>query len=332
MTSDFTFAPLALTTVLPFLPLSQSQVDYDVERRTDPSALQSLLSSDHSRVLIVRGSTVAVPRDPVNLRSVTGHVRAVALPGPYLTDDMLAGSSSRIFLGTHDGTAFLALGLPRDNSTLTAQQRVLVERFEWLDLRDFAPRSSALEAGLVTSAVTVTAWQASQNFCPQCGFPVQQTHAGWAQRCTNPAHDTVLFPRIEPAVITAIVDRNDRLLLQHNRAWKQPHLFSVTAGFVEAGESLEHAARREAMEEVGIDLGAVTYTGSQPWPFQSSLMLSFTGLARTTDISVDGDEVEEARWFTREEFVAAVSSGEIDLPGKAAVARYQIQQWFGQEI
>lgn len=332
MTSDFTFAPLALTTVLPFLPLSQSQVDYDVERRADPATLQILLQSEHTRVLLVRGSTIAVPRDPANLRNVTGRVRAVALPGPYLTEEMTAGSSSRIFLGTHDGVAFLALGLPLDNATLTAQQQALTERFDWLDLRDFAPRASALEAGLATSAVTVAAWQASQNFCPQCGFPVEQAHSGWAQRCTNPDHGRILFPRIEPAVITAIVDRDNRLLLQHNRAWKQPRLFSVTAGFVEAGESLEHAARREAKEEVGVTLGAVTYTGSQPWPFQGSLMLSFTGLARTTDITVDGDEVEEARWFTREEFVTALSSGEIDLPGKAAIARYQIQQWFGQEI
>ena len=89
----------------------------------------------------------------------------------------------------------------------------------------------------------------------------------------------LLFPRIEPAVITAIVDSQDRLLLQHNSAWRNPLLYSVSAGFVEAGENLEHAARREAKEETGIDLGEVRYLGSQPWPFPASLMMAFKAQA-----------------------------------------------------
>lgn len=95
---------------------------------------------------------------------------------------------------------------------------------------------------------------------------------------------------MEPAVITAIVDHEDRLLLQHNSAWRNTGLYSVSAGFVEAGENLEHACRREAKEEVGIDIGELKYLGSQPWPFPASLMMAFKGVANTTDVRVDGDE------------------------------------------
>lgn len=139
--------------------------------------------------------------------------------------------------------------------------------------------------------------------------------AGWAQRCTNEADgNRVLFPRVEPAVITAIVDGHDRLLLQHNAAWKDSRLYSVSAGFVEAGENLEHACRREAMEETGIKLGEVRYLGSQPWPFPASLMMAFKAHAITTDVRVDGEETMTARWVTRDEYTAELIAGRMAAP------------------
>ena len=126
-----------------------------------------------------------------------------------------------------------------------------------------------------------------------------------------------LFPRIEPAVITAIVDHDDRLLLQHNSAWRNNGLYSVSAGFVEAGENLEHACRREAKEEVGIEIGELKYLGSQPWPFPSSLMMAFKGVAVTTDVHVDGEETLQARWVTRDEYMSELVSGRMEAPGKA---------------
>jgi NAD+ diphosphatase len=265
-----------------------------------------------------------------------------------------------VFLGTKQGNAaksYLSLAIP--TNALAATERAaaasaatprpapgtqageplpgtllsdIVNKFDWVDLRDFAPRASALEAGLATSAVSVSNWQSYQRFCPQCGAQVQPTNAGWAQRCTNLEHNEILFPRIEPAVITAVTDSQDRLLLQHNKAWKNPKLMSVSAGFVEAGENLEHAVKRETMEEVGIELGDLAYEGSQPWPFQRSLMVAFKARALTTEIQVDGVEVGAARWFSRDEFTIALANGEFELPTKAAVARYQIQEWYGQEL
>ena len=208
-----------------------------------------------------------------------------------------------------------------------------VTRFDWVDLRGFAPHANAREAGQATSAITLSIWHSRQRFCPTCGAAVRPALAGWAQRCTNAADgNRVLFPRVEPAVITAIVDGHDRLLLQHNAAWKDSRLYSVSAGFVEAGENLEHACRREAMEETGIKLGEVRYLGSQPWPFPASLMMAFKAHAVTTDVRVDGEETMTARWVTRDEYTAELIAGRMAAPGRATIARYMIEEWLGREL
>ena len=208
-----------------------------------------------------------------------------------------------------------------------------IRRFDWVDLRGFAPHASAREAGQATTAVTLSIWHNRQRYCPTCGAPVESAMAGWAQRCTNDEDGRrLLFPRVEPAVISAIVDRDDRLLLQHNAAWSDSRLYSVSAGFVEAGENLEHAVRREAREETGLTLGEVRYLGSQPWPFPASLMMAFKALALDTDIRVDGEETLQARWVTRDEYTAELVSGRMVAPGKATIARYMIEEWYGREI
>lgn len=208
-----------------------------------------------------------------------------------------------------------------------------VDRFDWVDLRGFAPHASARQAGQATTAASLGLWHVNQRYCPTCGAPVVSAMSGWAQQCTN-ADDgnRLLFPRVEPAVITAIVDGNDRLLLQHNSAWKDPRLYSVSAGFVEAGENLEHACRREAKEEVGITLGEVRYLGSQPWPFPASLMVAFKAYAHSTDIHVDGSETTTARWMTRDEYTDALVTGSIVPPARAAIARYMIEEWYGRKL
>ena len=156
---------------------------------------------------------------------------------------------------------------------------------------------------------------------------------GWAQRCTGRDEGRrLLFPRVEPAVITAIVDRQGLLLLQHNAAWQDDALYSVFAGFVEAGENLEHACRREALEETGVRLGEVRYLGSQPWPYPASLMVAFKALALTDDIRVDGAETTDARWMTREDYERAVAEERIVAPGRATIARYMIEEWLGHGL
>ncbi|GAA6123519.1 NAD(+) diphosphatase [Bifidobacterium psychraerophilum] len=363
-TSSTLFSPLALTQALPFLPLSQAKVDYRVDLRSEEGLIDTLLRKASTRVMLVNKGKVAVPHgqgDLVDYESV--HMRLAFLPGEYLSGALAENPGIlAFFLGqesagpgqVHDYIAIDisnahqdtplpdaahvgaddAFGPERDTPVTTGL--TMLERAErqldWVSLRGFAPHCSALEAGLATSASTLSMWHISQRHCPRCGARTQTALAGWGQRCSN-AEDgkRVLFPRIEPAVITATVDSRDRLLLQHNTAWAE-HFYSVSAGFVEAGENLEHAARRESAEETGIIIGDLKYLGSQPWPFPSSLMVAFKGQALGTRIEVDGEETEDAVWVTREEYMHALASESMLAPGKATIARYMIEEWLGHEI
>jgi NAD+ diphosphatase len=129
----------------------------------------------------------------------------------------------------------------------------------------------------------------------------------------------------------SVIAGDGRLLLAHAAAWRS-RTYSLTAGFVEAGESLEAAVRREVAEETGIAVGRVRYLGSQPWPFPRSLMCAFESEALTADITVDGTEIADARWFARPELAAAVAAGEIGIPPRASAARAVIEAWLGEPI
>ncbi len=351
------------------LPLAQTAVDYGVDRRGEEGLIECLLADESTRVVLVNNGLVAVRRragvtapgaldcrlDPAAPRpdaaAPQGMMELALLAGPEVLDE--AGQPGRlaIYLGVDCSDnlrrAYVALditgagGVPPQVSGSVDREldyergslaaRVL-QTCDWVELRSFATCASVRDSGLATSAVAVSTWQRNQRFCPACGAPVQPALAGWAQTCTSERDGhRLLFPRIEPAVITAIVDDDDRLLLQHNVAWR-PGFFSVSAGFVEAGESLEHAVRREAGEEVGLEIGEVRYLGSQPWPFPASIMLGFRARALGTEVRVDHEEVGSARWFTRDELLSAVESGEVVLPGRASIARHMIEQWYGSPL
>ena len=212
------------------------------------------------------------------------HVIAVDVTHVQPNDTTITAATARSG-GADDAFAEVPAHESQENAKSLLES--VATRFDWVDLRGFAPHASAREAGQATSAISLSVWHARQRHCPTCGAPVKPALGGWAQHCTNDEDgNRLLFPRIEPAVITAIVDHDDRLLLQHNSAWRNNGLYSVSAGFVEAGENLEHACRREAKEEVGIEIGELKYLGSQPWPFPSSLMMAFKGVAVTTDVHV----------------------------------------------
>ena len=178
----------------------------------------------------------------------------------------------------------------------------------------------------VTTAVALDEWHERHPRCPRCGAPTRVTHAGWVRTCTEDGSEH--YPRTDPAVIMAVVDEHDRLLLAHASAWAAGR-YSTLAGFVEPGESLEHAVRREVAEETGVVVGPVSYAGSQPWPFPASLMVAFVGRALTSEVRVDGHEVELARWFTRDELAAAVVGGQVVPPSTSSIARALIEDWFG---
>lgn len=380
------FSPLSLTRALPFLPLAQGDIDYEVDRRGESGLIESLLSDPSTKVMLVKDGLLAVPRGQGELVDYeNARIRLATLPGAYLADELKKHPGAvAMYLGSYGGirrehvvaiditrldavagpgrgvaghedagTVDGALGGVPDSAGAHADDafgdafddaagaaagapgvlRQAVDRFDWADLRGFAPHASAREAGQATTAVSLSIWHSRQRHCPVCGAPVETALAGWAQRCTSEADGRrMLFPRVEPAVITAVVDAQDRLLLQHNRAWKDARLYSVSAGFVEAGENLEHAVRRETREETGIELGEVRYLGSQPWPYPASLMVAFKAQALTDEVRVDGEETATARWVTRDEYTAELVSGRMVAPGKATIARYMIEEWLGREL
>jgi NAD+ diphosphatase len=128
-----------------------------------------------------------------------------------------------------------------------------------------------------------------------------------------------------------LVTDGERALLGRQASWP-PGRYSTLAGFVEPGESLEDAVRREVMEEVGVEVGDVSYVGNQPWPFPGSLMVGFFAHATTTDVQVDGDEIEDARWFTREELTASARDGSVVLPGGISISRALVEAWYGRAL
>lgn len=196
-------------------------------------------------------------------------------------------------------------------------------------LRTVGPQLGDLEAEIAFTAVALINWHQTAKFCGYCGSRTTVIHGGFARRCTG--CDRTIFPRTDPAVIVAIVDGQNRLLLGHQRAWGEGRM-SVFAGFVEAGESLEQAVHREMAEETDLDLAAVAYLGSQPWPMPRSLMAGFAALAASTDVSVDGEEIESAQWFTPQTLVEEVKAGRVILPGKASIAHRMILQWSRGEL
>ncbi|GAA3027869.1 NAD(+) diphosphatase [Streptosporangium longisporum] len=196
-------------------------------------------------------------------------------------------------------------------------------------LRQVGSLLGDLDAGLLVYAVALEAWHSTHEFCPRCGSRTEVRAGGHVRVC--PADGSQHFPRVDPAVIMLIHDDRDRCLLARGPQWPEGRL-SVLAGFVEPGESLEHAVAREVAEEVGVRVVDARYMGSQPWPFPRSLMIGFFARATTTEFVLEPEEIAEAHWFSRAELLAALESGEVRLPSSLSIARRLIETWYGEPL
>ncbi|MBO9554317.1 NAD(+) diphosphatase [Cellulomonas sp.] len=324
--------------IVDLLPLSRALVDRAAALRVEEGVLDAALRDAGTRVLLVDDGAVATVTD--------GSVALLApdeLPAGTTTDGEPDEHDERLLLlgRDDDGVTYVGVrvGGPHPTPRAGAASDVMVHRrsstadhpqlpdgLTWSPLRVVGADLTALEAGLVTTAVALDAWHARHPRCPRCGAATRVTQAGWVRTCTVDASEH--YPRTDPAVIMAVVDDQDRLLLGQSTAWASDR-WSTLAGFVEPGESLEHAVRREVLEETGVVVGAVEYRGSQPWPFPASLMLGFHARAATTDVRVDGVELARARWFTRDELQDAVERREVVPPGPSSIARALVEDWFG---
>lgn len=203
---------------------------------------------------------------------------------------------------------------------------------EWLDLRRIGAEMSDRDAGLFTQALALANWHRSGRYSPVTGVATSVSQSGWVR--LDPDAGTEHFPRTDPAVIVAVLDDDDRLLLGSNAAWDVGR-FSLLAGFVEPGESLEAAVVREIFEEAGVVVTDPVYRGSQPWPFPASLMLGFEARiapGTSTEPVADGTELRELRWFTREQLKAEAEAGTLLLPGPASIAHAIVADWYGAPL
>ena len=291
------------------LALARGTVDRGGVRRKDPELLPSLLKDPSTQVLELaagRAEVIELDRD-----------LALLLRSPTEQDT----SRLAVFLG-QDGGGTAYVGVVRDDlDPLGISQ--------WRTLRSVGVLLSDRDAGLFATMLGLANWHAVHTHCPRCGSRTDPDQSGWIRRC--PQDESEHYPRTDPAVIMAVTDDVDRLLLARSPHWPEGRL-SVLAGFVEPGESLEAAVAREVLEEVGVVVDQVRYLGNQPWPFPSSLMVGFTSHAADPTLHLDMDEIVEAVWVTREELREMVTAGRFGFSPSVSIARRIIENWYGGPI
>ena len=293
----------------PHLRMVQHAHDRTGLQRSDDAWLDQAWTDAKSRVLVIAGGRLPV------------------LDGRLVwTAPADAPEGTQVLLGDADGVTHFAV--------LLAEPPTGDDAVEWLGLRaivqDLADGDAA-EAPLVFHAMGIAEWHRATRHCSRCGGRLASRAAGHELECTE--CQRIQFPRTDPAVIMLVASgepgsESEHCLLGRQAQWP-PGRYSTLAGFVEPGESLEDAVRREVLEEVGILVGRVDYFGNQPWPFPSSLMLGFVARAESTGIDVDGAEIEDARWFTRAQMKAEAEAGTLVLPGGVSISRSLVESWYG---
>lgn len=287
----------------PELPLGRATIDRASDLRTDPDWIDRLWRQPQTRVLRVHEGQVLISGEPPQL---------VLIPPEQ------ADNGERYFLGLDPGqTAYFAIVAPFEPGPT----------HQVVGLRAVGSVLGDRDVGLLVHALALTNWHATHGHCARCGAPTEPAPGGHLRRCS--ADGSEHFPRTDPAVIM-LVHADDRALLGRQPSWPERR-FSTLAGFVEPGESAEHAVIREVWEESGVEVSDVHYLGSQPWPFPSNLMLGFTARAKGTTLRLN-EELAEANWYSRAELAGAVSDGSVLLPPRVSIARRLIEAWYGGSL
>lgn len=316
--------------------MASGQFDRDAVRRNDANYLNSLKDSPNtSYILVTARGEVAIKSDHVYGQAPHGGLTPPDL-AHMEAEQLLELSHAQVaqlpfspqepyYLGKYGEKSYLALRVEASSQQLEENCQ-----YCFAPLRAVAGMLEPYQGELAAAAVALATWDKNTKFCERCGASLKLACAGWEKHCTACAHIT--YPRTDPAIIVAITDDAERLLLIHGATW-QPGRYSVVAGFVEAGESLEAAVAREALEETGIKISQASYCSSQPWPFPRSLMFAFTARAGgQQEPKADMQEVGHAFWVSREEFTQLVLEGKVIVPGRASSGHALVRAWYGREL
>jgi len=240
--------------------------------------------------------------------------------------ERLAINSSPVFLGLLDDTAHFTVDI-------SAQDKAVAELsdgngYRFVDARSVTEILSGPDSGIVAQARAQINWHNRNGFCAICGGESYMIRGGQVRKCSKCEVEN--YPRTDPVIIVVVSD-GDRCLLGQSRRGRlnRTNTYSALAGFVDQGESIEEAVAREVMEEAGIRVGQVRYHSSQPWPFPSSLMIGCHADAATTDINFDDEEMNDVRWFSRDEVTAALQgkNDALNVPQPIAIAHHLITAW-----
>ncbi len=289
-------------------------LDRMAAQREDPAFIASLLTAPSSRSLVLSGEIPALKRNEDAHDALFTFKEARAL-----------GTATQMaFLGCHGERALFAT-LIEASSHENAQER---DDLSFIDLRTIAVQGlvSAEMIGALSQGKSLLHWHKHNGFCANCGNPTKASVGGSRRECENCNRHH--FPRLEPVAIM-LVTHGDRCLLGRQARFP-PGMYSCLAGFAEVGETLEDAVRREIMEEAGVRVGRVDYFASQPWPFPSSLMMGCRAEALTTAITIDATEIEDARWFDRDEIRTMLTRSHphgLTCPPKLAIANLLVSAW-----
>jgi NAD+ diphosphatase len=303
----------------PSLGYTQSRIERAAERRPDDAAIAAYAADARTGAYIIGGDWIVSKKgSPLNDPLFTmAEARALGAP------------SETIFLGLLNDAARFGYGI----APATAEALKVRDGFLVTDLRSIAVQGLVGDEHLppIAEAKAVLHWHARHRFCPNCGAPTQLVQGGWRRDCAKCKAQH--FPRTDPVVIMLAIDGENCLLGRSPRF--VPTMWSCLAGFVEPGESIEDAVHRETREEAGIACGRVVYFASQPWPFPASLMIGCHAEALSRDVVVDHAELEDARWFSKDEVVTMLKRGHpqgLTTPPPVAIAHHIIRAWVEDEI
>ena len=290
-----------------------SNLDRMVKHRKQEDQLFNLQRTPHARFLVFHNNQFLI------------RTRAKTSPRFLNFEEITQlNSTSRnvIFLGSRKAKHYFAAEI---NNTQAAHDLISEEQ-TFIGLRECGRGLKSHNASLLSYAKAMFNWHENHGFCGVCGFVTESGQGGHVRKCTNVTCGKTHFPRTDPAIIVAVT-HNDRCLFGRQKSWP-PKRFSVVAGFVEPGESIEQAVAREVCEETNIKIDRIYYHSSQPWPFPGSIMLGFSATATTDNICLNDGELQEAHWRSTDEIIAGLESDEFRLPTPLSIAYRLIEDWF----